>query len=532
MMYQKIRSYKKELNAFSKKFCSRGQDMKYFKLLKDYRGNGYYIPRDDQGEVVFEAIENNMYLFDQKIKFIEEIEQKLSAQKSIPNYSELTLGLKKNLELILDTKKRYFLSLDVEEKAKIVGEFHSQYRKFQIQFKKLVEGVYFLKSFNFPVDHLQNRANYERLKFSEDKKEKRQSYSKYFRRRILEDGTTNHQGARSDIFLRTTIDTVFLALQKNYDIFPDDLRANIDWILIKLKSYLEQNRNQILNRIKNWKDKTIKAKKFYLNLLKNKKSKEIQGIIAEKNQSSQKLKRFVYDQQARVYQYWTEKSEIMRKLYVLDTILFNEVGPLDADAGYERSDVIQVVLNRVVNKKYNYIPEKQGLYDYLAELKVKPKKYPWLNTLFKEGEFSFTYFYIAAVSNIFCPDQSPMGKRLRERNLKIILKKLEQPDPSFDALRYFSQVSMLGKINMTQVWDDYRPYPERPGWKIEADGKLALYYKTNRYRFLYTYKDPKGITYAVIEIDDKKYATTLFRGRVLFFEYRNPYLFRYFSPVK
>ncbi|MDA8794018.1 hypothetical protein N9N67_12285, partial [Bacteriovoracaceae bacterium] len=321
-------------------------------------------------------------------------------------------------------------------------------------------------------------------------------------------------------------------LQKKYDIFPDDLRANIDWILIKLKSYLNQNKTQILNRIKKWKRKTEKAKKFYQNLLKNKKSKEILDIISRKNQSSLKLKNFVHNQQAAVYQYWSNKSALMRKLYVLDTILFNEVGPLDADAGYERSDVIQVVLNRVVNEKYNFIPENQGLYNNLKALNVDSKKYPWLNALFKEGEFSFTYFYISAVSNIFCPDQSRVGKRLREKNLKIILKKLEKPDSNFNALRYFSQVSMLGKINMTQVWNDYKQYPERPGWKIDTDGRLALYYKTDRYRFLYSYKDPKGITYAVIEIDEKKYATTLFRGRVLFFEYRNPYLFRYFSPVK
>jgi hypothetical protein len=135
----------------------------------------------------------------------------------------------------------------------------------------------------------------------------------------------------------------------------------------------------------------------------------------------------------------------MQKLFSIETILYSEVGRIDAPDALERRDIAQVVINRSQNVLYNSLGNKDSIVKYLSpEIKINENK--WLNVLFKEGEFSFTYFYIPGNFHIYCPDMSRIGQFLRRENVRIALNLLNKPQASFFALRYFSRASMFGLI--------------------------------------------------------------------------------------
>src|SRR5690606_9557374 len=205
------------------------------------------------------------------------------------------------------------------------------------------------------------------------------------------------------------------------------------------------------------------------------------------------------------------------------TILFNEVGRVDGEDGLERRDVAQVVLNRVNDDFYSSLSKKQELYSELKLDSDKIEKEKWLNALFRVGEFSFTYYYISGVVKIFCPDMTRIGKNLRDSNLKISLQALNGFEEDFKAVRYFSRASMLGRINMAEVWSDYEKLPEKPGLEIIKQNKLVSAYKSDNYEYFYDFKDNKGFEYLVLSIDDKTYSMRFERGQPKFFKYRNPH---------
>ena len=95
---------------------------------------------------------------------------------------------------------------------------------------------------------------------------------------------------------------------------------------------------------------------------------------------------------------------------------------------------------------------------------------------FKKGEFSFTYHYIPELT-VFLP-----------RYVEKVLKRLEDSGDSGSSclsspsklevlpVRYFSRVSMLGRIDMSDLWGEFQALPEEPGVKIsrlEAMGKSS-----------------------------------------------------------
>jgi hypothetical protein len=88
---------------------------------------------------------------------------------------------------------------------------------------------------------------------------------------------------------------------------------------------------------------------------------------------------------------------------------------------------------------------------------------------------------------------------------------------------------MLGKIDMTTVWNDYVPVAEKPGYETTNQKKLLRLYRKGDYDFYYGFNDPVGEEYFVISISDKIYSMTIKRGVPKFYKYRNPHLFMYFS---
>ena len=158
--------------------------------------------------------------------------------------------------------------------------------------------------------------------------------------------------------------------------------------------------------------------------------------------------------------------------------------------------------------------------------------YVWIALdLFKQGEFSFTYYYMGGAPMIFCPDISANAKKLRAQNVEIALQVLKEGETPFKATRYFSRSSMIGRIHMETIWEDYVQYAERPGLLANGQEKLSKQVSQGNYGYLYSFQDPLNQTYQVMEIGGENYALTEKNGIKLFYRHRNPHYFRYFTKV-
>jgi hypothetical protein len=191
-------------------------------------------------------------------------------------------------------------------------------------------------------------------------------------------------------------------------------------------------------------------------------------------------------------------------------------------------------MSRLDKPKYLSIGKKEFIYPYLkkviSESTLKSEK--WMNALFKQGEFSFTYYYMNGVAKIFCPDMATSARKLRAQNVEIALQVLKEGETSFQATRYFSRASMIGRIHMDTVWEDYIPYPERPGLLAPGQEKLLKALEKGNYSYLYSFTDPSQDTYQVLEIEKENYALIEKNGVKLFYRQRNPHYFRYFTKLE
>src|SRR5690606_856215 len=270
-------------------------------------------------------------------------------------------------------------------------------------------------------------------------------------RKLLEDGAYNKNRTGSDIYLRTTIDTLHFELKQHGFYLSEDARYDLDFVLGRIESELSRGKARLLERLSEWEERTRRTVDFYksLTLPENqvpaiagdKSSTPNRHLIREHNRATNRLKEFVYKKQAEVYKYWLNQPELTRSIFVIETILLNEVGSVDGDDALERMDVARVVLNRLDKPKYLSIGKKEFVYPYIkaitSEFHLQNER--WLNALFKQGEFSFTYYYMSGVSKIFCPDMAPAARKLRAKNIEIALQVLKEGDSSFRATRYFSR---------------------------------------------------------------------------------------------
>lgn len=525
-IYRIINKQMKVFEDFSDKSCGKNDEATYQSLLRDYRGQGFYLPKLDD-HIDRAAILSNMDALRAKVNYVEKITKRFSKEKSLPSIDILFSDIDSIVKNLLNLKKRHYQTLDSSLKAKILKESNRELLKLKKQFNVLMKQLYFMQSFRYPNDFLELRANYEKVKDEENKNLKKKANQIFFYRKIVEDGALNPDRSYPDKYVRSTLDNLYHQIQKEKGFLSEDVRYDLDWVEKNLKKLFRLGYRRHLARLNEWKDRSLENFKFYNEIVQKQNQKKADFLIKKENAATEKLREFVYKKQAEVYTYWAKKPEIEKALYVLETILVNEVGVLDGRFGLERTAVAKVVLNRYQDDFYNQLEGDQLILKYLPK-DIDHEDELWLNVLFKVGEFSFTYHYIPAVSEIFCPDMSSRGKAIRKKNLKLALKALKEHDGEFQAMRYFSRISMFGKIDMSTVWDDYERLPELLGYESSQQRRLAYFYHANRYKYLYTFEDIKGVEYTVVRINDRTYSMRWVKGKPVFYDYRNPHLFKYF----
>lgn len=500
------------------------------KLYKSFLGNGIFIPFTLDGELDEGTIKDYLPLMKKKREWIADVKKRLLKMRSFRNVLSRNREIQTQFEKAMRHNYKYRYAKDLDEKSRMSRASKVEIKKFLKDFEAYLGSLYFFHSFKFPVDHLHLRSEYDKYKDLETKEGKQKSNSAYLLRKIIEDGSVDAKRGRSDLSLRSLIDSVYLRIIGFDEAFlTDDLRYDISDLISRLDSTLRTGHKKMLNRVKYWEKKIIEREDYYVDLLKKSESKNeiLKKIFQDKNQARYALSHYVYDKEALVYKFWKKQKEIYRKLFALETILIHEVGRLDDSYGSERRDVAKVVINRVDNPSYNTIEEDEPFYKSLVENGIKEtKQYPWLNVLFKRGQFSFTYFFIPASKGIFCPDQSRSARKLRAKNLKMILEELSEPDKDFKATRYFSRASMLGRMDMSSLWDEYESIPERPGPLIHNSSKLKTLLKRKNLNFLYSFKSSQGEAFDVYRYKNKVYVHATRDGK--FYQYRNPHFFKYF----
>lgn len=538
-MEDHVESYMDNLKDFREKICVPQAEAVFDKLLRAYRGQGYWIP-ELNGDVDVEAIEARLPDMEKKLAWIRGERRKLKKGK-LPS-QKVTNRTHDILKRLLALKKTELLP---DEAAKVRARKESLRLQGELEdaFGDLVRKVSFLSNYNYPVDHLKNRKIHDLVREKEDEASVKQANLAFLFRKLQEDGAYNKDHTGSDVYLRTTLDTLHFELKQHDFYLTEDARYDLDFVLAKIEAELKRGKEKLLERLEEWEERTERTVNFYRSLTLPENQREItvgkikttpnKQLIVEHNKAAEELKKFVYKKQAEVYKYWLSRSELPRAIFVLETILINEVGGVDGDEALERMDVARVVMNRLDKPKYLSIGNKEFIYPYLksAVSEASLKNERWLNALFKQGEFSFTYYYMSGVSKIFCPDMAPGARRLRQQNVEIALQVLKETGSGFHTTRYFSRASMIGRIHMDSIWEDYVPYPERPGLLAEGQERLLTAFNNGDYTYLYSFRDPLDQLFQVVEIDGRTFALGEKNGLKLFYAHRNPHHFRYFTKL-
>lgn len=539
-MNKHVSTYMESFDKFRERICVPKAEKIFDEYLLAYRGQGYWIPELND-DVDVESIKSLLPQMEKKLAWIE-AEKKEVEKKGLPKES-VTDPIRKILKRLLTLKKTELLS-DEKKKVEARKESLKLLTDLTKSYDALIKKVSYLSNFQYPVDHLKNRKVYDEYREKEDDESTKIANYTFLYRKLLEDGAYNKDRTGSDIYLRTTIDTLHFELKEHDFYLSEDARYDLEFVLGKIESELSKGKSRAIERLNEWEDRTKRAREFYFSLtLPENRVQSIAGdknstpnrqLIRQHNQAANRLKEFVYQKQAEVYNFWLNQPELPRAIFVLETILMNEVGGVDGDEALERMDVARVVMNRLDKPKYLQIGKKEFIYPYLkdvtSDFHIKNER--WLNALFKQGEFSFTYYYMSGVAKIFCPDMAPKAKKLRAQNVGIALQVLKEKPTSFKATRYFSRASMIGRIHMDSIWEDYVPYPERPGLLSSGQDKLLKAFNDADYTYLYSFKDPTLQVYQVLEIGNKNYALGEKNGIKLFYDHRNPHYFRYFTKIE
>ncbi len=534
------KSYMHAFDDFRKKICVPKAETLFDQYLLAYRGQGYWIP-ELEGDVDVETIRSLLPQMERKLSWIR-TQRELVERKGIP-LANVTKESRSLLGRLLALKKTELSPDEVQrtaarkESLKLLGDLLRSY-------EVLIKKVSFLSSFQYPVDHLKNRKVHDSYREKEDLESVKISNYTFLYRKLLEDGAYNKDRSGSDIYLRTTIDSLHFELAQHDFYLSEDARYDADFVLAKIESELGKGRARISERLEEWEERTQRTYDFYhsLTLPENqvpaiagdRSSTPNRQLIREHNRAADRLKDYVYTKQAEVYKHWLNQPELARAIFVLETILLNEVGGVDGEDALERMDVARVVMNRLDKPKYLAIGKKEFILPYLLKTNsaFAVQNERWLNALFKQGEFSFTYYYMGGVAKIFCPDMAPGARKLRQRNVEIALQVLKETPTSFKTTRYFSRASMIGRIHMDSIWEDYIPYPERPGLLASGQDRLLAEFQAGNYTYHYAFTDPEFSIYQVLEIGGRTYSLGERSGLKLFFEHRNPHYFRYFTKTE
>ena len=517
-----MRKYARVHKEFSRKLCPSGTEETFWEKYRDYIKGEFFIPVLPKNILDKQTIAKFLPKIKKKAQWIKDESEKLKKVQSFDPIFVKIKSMEKDIEELLTYKENY--DVKIKKGREKISAQHMSERKliqFSNNLKTFLESLSFLQNYEFPVDHFDLRMNYETFKKRDDVEGKRKANDLFFYRKIVQDGTTDDKGKKSDRYLRALIDTLYIGIDREKDFLSENFRYDFSDFIRSLKHHLKTHGPLgIRRRLRTWQQKIEKKVNFFTSIS--------QRPLQKKLDAEYSLKKFVLNKLAETYHFWSKRDESLKALFVLETILFNEVGRLEDKGALERRDIAQVVVNRLGLKRYNSFEQDDPLKIKLTELKFAiPLKDHWLNVMFKEGEFSFTYFFIMGNVRIYCPDQTSSGNRLRDENIRIALDVLQKPRPSFKALRYFSRASMLGRVDMEQIWkkEGYIPLPERPGPRV-YDKKLIDSYKTKHYRYLYQFQDPVGKTFQTLLIDKALWVRPL--EKIEFYHYRNPHFFRYF----
>ena len=538
-----IEEYLKIQNEFRTELCTPGTEENFLKLSKEYQGDGNYIPTQLDEKIDLKAVKSIIPLIDLKYSWLLSQSEKVKQYSDFQEQLKLLQAIKSQADLLQTLKKDYFKSKD-QDKDKKREEAKKLFTTMVSTVDDFKSKIPFLLSFKFPVNHLALRAEYEKIKDTNDKEKRARANLIFFFRKVVQDGSLDEDGLKSDANLRATFDTWYLSLKlENKDperfFLTDNERVDLNYLVKAFENLLKQKPEKIQRRMIDWAERVGRSKEFYLNLLENKKIKisenselrDITSVLENRARALYNLKEFVLKNEAKTYEYWTKKSDLFQSLFVLETILYSEVGRTDENVNFFRQDVAQVVYNRLKDPKFNQFSSNDPLLKYLNK-EVKTSNFPWLNVLFKEGEFSFTYFYIPGNLQIYCPDMSHVGKYLRKENLKIAMRILGEPRNDFKGIRYFSRISMFGRIAMDSVWNDFKAVDENPGIEVKKHAqKIKEAYSQQNYHYRYSFKGSDSREYDVVEIRGTHYVIDQ-KSPDKIYTYRNPHLFKFFSYTK
>jgi hypothetical protein len=536
-----LNEYLKEQKKYAEISCSPGVEQSYQELDTKYRGDGNFIPVLLDQKVDQKTIKAALPLIKEKIIWIKSQEDNVKKTENFVEVFQTLKRIENEVAVLQEAKQDLFLAKTKEQKMDIEERAKKQFTQMMKEVENLKNQAPFLLSFKFPLNHLALRADYEKFKGVATKEARSKANSIYLSRRILQDGSYDDNLTRNDSVIRAGFDTLYISLTKDKDrsFLTENERTDFKFVITNLKTLLSLGKETLATRFIEWADRAERSLTFYQDLSDGKKIKttdtatatDIASLLEERARSLYNLKAFVLKKEAATYEYWSKKSELLQYLFAMETILYAEVGRIDAPDALERRDVAQVVINRFSDPFYSNIGADDALNDYLNK-DLKTKDFKWLNVLFKEGEFSFTYFYIPGNLHIYCPDMSKVGQFLRRQNVRIALGLLNKPRKDFSAMRYFSRMSMFGRIEMDTLWEGYRALGEVPGRPVKNAKKLAELYKQDRYKFLYDFEtSDKKKTFIVVEMKGKIYVVDFNRPSQIYY-YRNPNQFRYFTPLK
>ncbi len=532
-------SYYRELKKFSRKVCTPGTEEKYHRLYRDFLSGGFYVPIEFGGGLDSDVIKKYLPLIKEKEDWIKLQILSLRRVKNFSSPKKILRKMEKDIIQLLRYKKKYYQEargpqkkdtrIDIEQKSR---ESYINLRK---TFGTLLEEIGPFLSFKFPLDHYDLRSTYDLYKNIETKEAKKKSNDAYFYRKIVEDGAQTKSKRYRDNFLRANLNTLFLSFQEDHSLLPEDIRYDFKDASRGILKHIKKGKIFYLRRLNEWLERTQRQKKFYKGLLAGKvivgkKSIKPKDFLAAQSQARFSIKQYNLKKQMEVYEFWKKRPEYLRALFVLETILMNEVGSLDGSLALERKDVAQVVINRNHHPEYHTLSKEDHLLPFLNFKKNEYGKFKWLNSLLKTGEFSFSYFFISGSVRIYCHEKTKRGRYLRRRNLKISLSHLRNPRYHFKAVRYFSRASMLGRIDMSPIWKNFKALEQRVGPLAKRQRYLGKNYRKGRYSFVDDFTGEGGRQFRVIQMYKKKYIMPY--GKIVFYTYRNPHYFRFFAPNK
>ncbi|MBF0312329.1 MAG: hypothetical protein HQK52_02865 [Oligoflexia bacterium] len=602
---KRIEEYLSVHAEFIKEVCHPKDVSRYRGLYRGYFGEAVRIPllNEKKGEIDYEAVESSLPEFSKKHRWIL---QEIAKLKKNSKYD--ISGNIKSIQALLEELLSYKYQLnnfkdDNDNDKKIKTETEKQSKK-KLQelftlYKEMVDKISFMQNYVFPVDYLALRKNYDNYNNKRDIESIKKRNRIFLQRKLLEDGALAVKGNSSDRYIRALLSTLYLRLENHQgSVLEEDVRYDLSSLLKVLPAFVSNNRlvvisesskkkkkrkkrqirgRTLLARMEDWKNKNLHSWAFAYRLVKSsQKSRQsidlpkevtrdplfkmseqafanLVKVIAIKRHTLRDLN---FVKQREVYRFWSKQPELIQALFTLETILFNEVGGMDNRSGCERKDIVQLVINRYHVPFYTSIAPEDPFFNYLAggengnkEEKIEQSR--WLNLLFKDGEFSFTYFFIPLSERIYCPLTTKYAKTLRRGNLEIALSMLKNPRYDFKALRFFSRHAMLGRIDMSSIWADYAPIELRAGPMVEEHAS-DIYWQAlldQDYDYLDSFSGSDGKIYHTLELatgKNGKRSTLLFDGNLEaskekekagnsrekgdFFYFRNNQHFKYFCP--